>query len=219
MTICVPRSSASAMKPGARIDKNQLCDRLHVSRQPLAGGDLPPRRGAPGRGRAAEGHLRRPHPARRRERSGLRPAGARGRHRRGDRARRSTTRASIGSIACSPTRRRRSRPRTGRNSTPSTSASTPFSSTGWPCAASPQVVESSRAQLERIRRLLLPTPGRSQNTLREHRAVFAALGLRDAGKAGAAMGDPSRRGHGRAQAVRRAPARSVRDLNERPEGA
>ena len=24
------------MKPGARIDKNQLCDRLHVSRQPLA---------------------------------------------------------------------------------------------------------------------------------------------------------------------------------------
>ena len=25
-----------AIKPGARIDKNQLCDRLHVSRQPLA---------------------------------------------------------------------------------------------------------------------------------------------------------------------------------------
>jgi DNA-binding GntR family transcriptional regulator len=49
-------------------------------------------------------------------------------------------------------------------------------------------VESSRAQLERIRRILLPTPGRRQNTLREHRAIFAALAARDAGKAAAAMG-------------------------------
>jgi DNA-binding GntR family transcriptional regulator len=52
-----------------------------------------------------------------------------------------------------------------------------------------EVVETSRAQLERTRRLLLPTPGRSQNTLREHRAIFAALGARDAQKAAAAMGD------------------------------
>ena len=49
-------------------------------------------------------------------------------------------------------------------------------------------VESSRAPLERIRRILLPTPGRRQNTLREHRAIVAALTARDAGKAAAAMG-------------------------------
>lgn len=49
-------------------------------------------------------------------------------------------------------------------------------------------VESSRAPLERIRRILLPTPGRRQNTLKEHRAIFAALAARDAGKAAAAMG-------------------------------
>lgn len=51
-----------------------------------------------------------------------------------------------------------------------------------------EAVKSSRAQLERIRRILLPTPGRRQNTLREHRAIFAALAARDAGKAAAAMG-------------------------------
>jgi DNA-binding GntR family transcriptional regulator len=49
-------------------------------------------------------------------------------------------------------------------------------------------VESSRAPLERIRRILLPTPGRRQNTLREHRAIFAALAVRDADGAAAAMG-------------------------------
>jgi GntR family transcriptional regulator, rspAB operon transcriptional repressor len=52
-----------------------------------------------------------------------------------------------------------------------------------------EVVETSRAQLERTRRLLLPTPGRNQNTLREHRAIFAALQLRDPGKAARAMGE------------------------------
>ena len=51
-----------------------------------------------------------------------------------------------------------------------------------------EAVESSRAQLERIRRILLPTPGRRQNTLREHRAIFAALAVRDADGAAAAMG-------------------------------
>jgi DNA-binding GntR family transcriptional regulator len=51
-----------------------------------------------------------------------------------------------------------------------------------------EAVETSRAPLERIRRILLPTPGRRQNTLREHRAIFAALAARDAGKAVAAMG-------------------------------
>ena len=51
-----------------------------------------------------------------------------------------------------------------------------------------EVVDSSRAQLERTRRLLLPTPGRNQNTLREHRAIFAALTARDPAGASAAMG-------------------------------
>ena len=51
-----------------------------------------------------------------------------------------------------------------------------------------EAVESSRAQLERARRMLLPTPGRNQNTLREHRAIYAALAARDARKARAAMG-------------------------------
>jgi DNA-binding GntR family transcriptional regulator len=50
-----------------------------------------------------------------------------------------------------------------------------------------ETVEASRAQLERTRRLLLPTPGRSANTYREHRAIFSALKARDAEKAGAAM--------------------------------
>ena len=52
-----------------------------------------------------------------------------------------------------------------------------------------ETVESSRAQLERARRLLLPTPGRNQNTLREHRAVFLALETRDPSKAATAMGE------------------------------
>jgi DNA-binding GntR family transcriptional regulator len=51
-----------------------------------------------------------------------------------------------------------------------------------------EVVETSRAQLERARRLLLPTPGRNQNTLGEHRAILAALQTRDAAKAARAMG-------------------------------
>ena len=36
--------------------------------------------------------------------------------------------------------------------------------------------------------LLLPTPGRTQDTLREHRAVFEALSARDSAAAGGAMG-------------------------------
>src|ERR1700681_681773 len=52
-----------------------------------------------------------------------------------------------------------------------------------------EVVETSRAQLERARRLLLPTPGRNQNTLHEHRAIFAALQRRDPVKAAGAMGE------------------------------
>lgn len=50
-----------------------------------------------------------------------------------------------------------------------------------------EVVESSRAQTERIRRLLLPTPDRSSGTITEHRAILAALARRDAAAAGDAM--------------------------------
>jgi len=49
-------------------------------------------------------------------------------------------------------------------------------------------VDNARAPLERARRLLLPTPGRTQDTLREHRAVFEALSARDSAAAGGAMG-------------------------------
>jgi len=50
------------------------------------------------------------------------------------------------------------------------------------------VVETSRAQLERARRLMLPT-GRAQRTLKEHRAIFAALRERDPARAARAMGE------------------------------
>jgi DNA-binding GntR family transcriptional regulator len=49
-------------------------------------------------------------------------------------------------------------------------------------------VEISRAPLERARRLLVPSPGRSQETLKEHRAIYAALAGHDAAAAGEAMG-------------------------------
>lgn len=51
-----------------------------------------------------------------------------------------------------------------------------------------EVVETSRAQLERARRLLLPKPGRSLSTLAEHRAILAGLAARDPASAGRAMG-------------------------------
>jgi DNA-binding GntR family transcriptional regulator len=50
-----------------------------------------------------------------------------------------------------------------------------------------ETVEASRSQLERTRRLLLPSPGRSTDTYREHRAILAALKTRDSAKASAAM--------------------------------
>jgi len=49
-------------------------------------------------------------------------------------------------------------------------------------------VESSRAPLERARRLLVPTPGRSAATLREHRAIHAALVARNPEGSASAMG-------------------------------
>lgn len=49
------------------------------------------------------------------------------------------------------------------------------------------VVESTRAQTERIRRLLLPTGDRPTTTLKEHQAILAALAERDGDAAAAAM--------------------------------
>jgi GntR family transcriptional regulator, rspAB operon transcriptional repressor len=51
-----------------------------------------------------------------------------------------------------------------------------------------ELVETARAPLERARRLLLPKPGRSQNTIREHRSIFMALAARSPARAGDAMG-------------------------------
>jgi GntR family transcriptional regulator, rspAB operon transcriptional repressor len=51
-----------------------------------------------------------------------------------------------------------------------------------------EAVEVSRAQLERTRRLLLPTPKRNQNSLVEHRAILTALAERNPRKAADAMG-------------------------------
>ncbi len=52
-----------------------------------------------------------------------------------------------------------------------------------------EVAERSRAQLERARRLFLPASRRTHATLREHRAIFAALSARDADAAASAMAE------------------------------
>ncbi|MEJ0011544.1 MAG: GntR family transcriptional regulator [Bauldia sp.] len=49
-------------------------------------------------------------------------------------------------------------------------------------------VEISRAPLERARRLLVPSPGRSAETLKEHRAICAAFSARNPETAASAMG-------------------------------
>jgi GntR family transcriptional regulator, rspAB operon transcriptional repressor len=50
-----------------------------------------------------------------------------------------------------------------------------------------EAVESTRAQVERTRRLMLPAPGRTPDTYREHRAIVTALKTRDSHKAATAM--------------------------------
>jgi DNA-binding GntR family transcriptional regulator len=49
-------------------------------------------------------------------------------------------------------------------------------------------IDAARAPLERARRLLLPSSPRTQDTVREHRAIVAALAAHDAAAASAAMG-------------------------------
>ena len=48
-------------------------------------------------------------------------------------------------------------------------------------------VESARAQTERIRRLLLPTPRRNPDTIAEHNAILSELAMRNAAGAAEAM--------------------------------
>ncbi len=50
-----------------------------------------------------------------------------------------------------------------------------------------EVVESARAQTERIRRLLLPTPRRNTDTIAEHKAIVAQLARRNPTGAADAM--------------------------------
>lgn len=58
-------------------------------------------------------------------------------------------------------------------------------STGFPRIT--RLVESSRAQLDRVRFLILPTPGRLRQTLDEHFAIFDALKSGDEQAAGQAV--------------------------------
>lgn len=50
-----------------------------------------------------------------------------------------------------------------------------------------EVVESSRGQLDRVRRLAMTTPGRVPDTYREHEAIFSALRAHDSKRATSAM--------------------------------
>lgn len=50
-----------------------------------------------------------------------------------------------------------------------------------------EILDSLRSHLDRVRRLLLPEPGRMPDTLAEHRAVVDALARRDVRKAERAM--------------------------------
>lgn len=50
-----------------------------------------------------------------------------------------------------------------------------------------EILDSLRSHLDRVRRLLLPEPGRMEDTLAEHRSIADALARRDARKAEQAM--------------------------------
>ncbi len=57
--------------------------------------------------------------------------------------------------------------------------------TGFPRVS--RMLESSRGQLDRVRRLLLPMPGRLEDSLAEHEEIFDALAQHKPGKAARAM--------------------------------
>ena len=50
-----------------------------------------------------------------------------------------------------------------------------------------EILDSLRSHLDRVRRLLLPEPGRMANTLAEHRAIAEAIAARHAKQASRAM--------------------------------
>jgi DNA-binding GntR family transcriptional regulator len=176
------------LKPGARIDKTELCERLHVSRQPLAEAIA----------RLAEEHLVEVEPqkgtfvARIRMSDVAEAAFVR-------RALEIATVEAIASQMDDATLARLERilgyqaaAVKAKDVEEFYALDVRFHTMLFERLAMRRVagvVETSRAQLERTRRLLLPTPGRNQNTLREHRAIFAALAGRDPQKAAAAMGN------------------------------
>jgi len=177
-----------ALKPGARIDKTEICDRLHVSRQPLAEAIA----------RLAEERLVDVEPQKgtfiaRIRLSDVAEAAF---------VRRALETAMVATIApaIEETTLARLDRILGYQAAAVKAKDTEefyvldvrfhtmlFDRLAMRRVA--EVVETSRAQLERTRRLLLPTPGRNQSTLREHRAIFAALQLRDPVKAARAMGE------------------------------
>jgi DNA-binding GntR family transcriptional regulator len=176
-----------ALKPGARVDKTEICERLHVSRQPLAEAIA----------RLAEERLVDVEPQKgtfiaRIRLSDVAEAAF---------VRRALETAMVSAIAAAiedTTLARLERILTyqaaavkAKDTEEFYALDVRFHTMLFDRLAMRRVagvVETSRAQLERTRRLLLPTPNRNQNTLREHRAVFAALQLRDPLKAASAMG-------------------------------
>jgi DNA-binding GntR family transcriptional regulator len=176
------------LKPGARIDKNELCLRLRVSRQPLAEAiarlaeerllDIEPQKGT--------------FVARIRLSDVIEAAFVR----------RALETATVAEIA--PTMDDATLQRLERNLGYQAAAlkakdwdefyvlDVRFHTMLFDRLANQRlqdVVESSRAQLERCRRLLLPSPGRPPKTLKEHKKIFEALKARDAAGAAAAMGE------------------------------
>ena len=175
------------LKPGSRIDKIEICERLGVSRQPLAEAvarlagermiEVEPQKGTfvakISLAAVAEAAF---------VRRGLETA----------------TVAAIASKIDDATLQRLDRILTYQNTAVKAkdvgefyALDVRFHTMLFDCLAMrrvAEVVEASRAQLERTRRVLLPTPGRNQATLREHRAIIAALEGRDPAKAAAAMG-------------------------------
>jgi DNA-binding GntR family transcriptional regulator len=174
---------ALALAPGTRIDKADICERLGVSRQP-----------SPRRSRLAEERLveveRRRGPSSRIRLADVAEAAF---------VRRALEVATVTALAPYPRcgarpARAPSRPGRGREGDDIDefyALDVRFHEVlfdGLAMRRVAEVVEASRAQLERVRRLLLPTPTRNRNTLGEHRAILDALRERNPASAATAMG-------------------------------
>jgi DNA-binding GntR family transcriptional regulator len=175
-----------ALKPGIRIDKNKVCARLHVSRQPVADA----------LSRLAEERLVEVEPqkgtfvARVRMASVLEAAFLR---RALEIATVERVAADIDDATLQPLERNLAYQATaleaddidGFYALDLRFHAMLFERLGMERLA--EAVGASRAQLERARRLLLPLPSRNRATLREHRAIVAALAARDPRAATRAM--------------------------------